>query len=398
MAEVVNEIQNNIKTPFNGNASGNSATQKVSCDHWYIFRYKTLTKAIRGYFQKHSDVVYFPLRKERRVRELSPESQKRKVGRKPIFDAPAVKIEFIEQPCIPGYIFVNAPIEDAISLGKEVGLNPWKRKYIQKMENSERKITKECLYYSIPNDTMVKFMDVVSHFQEGIRIYDPSEIDPEENDLVEIISGNLAGRRGYIKTHERKDGGIVIVPLLYDEDCEGDTLPEEKDIDNTQRNAFIHVGIEVEPNQFRIIRFANPVRKNDIIKRTNQKVKELLKDFADGKVINEVQQKRLRGYATRYESAEMTTDIQRANLTLLLYRIYTIIEDTKMLTKLNLQIKDTILPAFDKHIENETGKRKTKVAAKKTRFNEEKEEIDNAFKQRKIRIFAQQSEYEPGQE
>ena len=378
--EVANDIHNNAQIATSVNELGNHATQHVACERWYIFRYKVLTKAIKDYFQKHPDEVYFPWRKERKVRDVPTDAVKRKVGRMPKVETSSKKIEYVEKPCIPGYIFVNASIDDAIAMGRDVGLNPWKKR--ESEGGNDANVDKSNRYNFITHTAMLQFMDIVSYFQDGIRTYDPSDIDPEENDLVEFISGTLAGRRGYIKSQERKEGGIVIVPISNDEDGENNDDSSSLNEESVRRNSFLHIGIEVTSDQYRIIRFANPVRNNDIIKRTNQKVKELLKDYADGKIINEAQQKRLRGYAIRYAGAEMTTDIQRANLTLLLYRIYTILEDAAKRQEIEQQIRNNIIPAFDKRIENESGKRKEKVITKRAKFIEEKEIIDTALRQR----------------
>ena len=371
----------------------NHAAQPVACDRWYIFRYKVMTKAIREHFQKYSDDIYFPWRKERKVRELPPQPAMRK-GRRLKYTVTPTKIEYVEQPCIPGYIFVHAPIDDAIAMCQTVDINPWKKRYQDLTQNVSTK--KSDLYYSVAHKAMLRFIDAVSHFQEGIRIYDPSEIDPEENDLVEFISGDFAGHQGYIKTQERKEGGIIIIPLLDESPNTQHPTPTSNAAtvpDAAASGLLLHYGVKATPDQYRIIRFANPVRNNNIIKRTNQKVKELLQHYAEGKITDEEQTKRLRGYATRYEGAEMTTDIQRANLALLLYRIYTILEDADKRAAITQQINNSIIPAFDQHIANETGKRKAKVTAKKARFNKEKEEIDNALRQRHIKISSQQSEH-----
>lgn len=351
----------------------------VSADApWYIFRYKVLTNHVKTYFQENPDNIFFPWRKERKeyeVEEKAPAKGKtigRRQARRDNTVELATRISYIDQPCIPGYIFIHADIQQAIVIGEEIGLTPWKK--------TSAGTSFADSYYTISARTMARFIEVVTYFQGRIQIYDPSDIDPEENDLVEFISGTLVGHRGYIQTHEGKEGGIVIVPLPTGHD----------DIEQPATSeTLLHFGIEVSPDLYRIVRFANPTRNREAIKRAQNHVKDILLAYIEGKTIDPTQQKRLRGYALRYAGADMSTPIQRANLTLLLYRIYTILNDDGKKSEVLRTIHDVILPAFDSHIASESGKRKAKVADKKARFQKDLQQIDNAPRQRHQNISAQ---------
>lgn len=397
----INEQQTKSMVP---SGTGESVAQLSA--PWYIFRYKTLTRQIREFLQKHPDDMFFPYRKERKVHEATEEKRSHNAGRKPKSDSPATRIEYIEHPCIPGYIFVHADINDAIVMGQEIGLNPWRRKgLINEGDVNAHPLPKGRYYYSVSHKAMVRFMRVVSYHQNGIRIYDPSEIDPEENDIVEFISGELAGQRGYIQTEARKEGGTVIMPLITsEEDALNHSLSSENldseslatsALFDSKVNTLFHYGITAKPDLYRIIKFANPVRNRNCIQHANEHAKEILRDYSSGKPICESLAKKLRGYAIRYADAEMDTDIQRANLTLLLYRIYTILEDKDKLAVINQRITDEILPAFDQRINSERGSRKASSSRKKARFIEEKSNIDKAREQRQKRLSAQRQDTNP---
>lgn len=340
--------------------SSSSATEARGRSAWYILRYKVLNRRIRDYFSKHSDQVFFPFRK------VSKESEKNG------------KTDFVEQPCIPGYIFVHASLKDAIKLGKEVNMNLWKRNdntFVDVKDATslaDRRLALEHQYYSIPDRVMEMFIDVVTHFQNGIRVYDPAEIDVEQDDEVEFISGPLSGQHGYIRIENGKAGGIVIVPLPS----------SEASASSPQSRNLLHYGVHAKPAEFRIVRFANNARHKDCIKVANAYAIKVLKAYTDGKPIEEKEGKRLRGYLVRYVDAEMNTDIQRVQHVLLMYRINTILEDYAMCARVRKHIEYDILPSYDRRIAMAYGNRKNRIIRQKKKFLQEISFIEGAPKER----------------
>ena len=59
-----------------------------------------LNKRAKEYFQENSDKVFYPLRKVRRNHEGADQGI------------------YVEQPIVPGYIFVHAKLSEAIAMGK----------------------------------------------------------------------------------------------------------------------------------------------------------------------------------------------------------------------------------------------------------------------------------------
>ena len=107
------EIKTNAQRAEN---DGTSWRQDVSVDdfvRWYIFRYKTLPARIKDKFCKCSADSSFEI--------FSPYRRIKKI------DADSGKVDFVERPAVPGYIFVRSTLETAAELSKSVDLPLWKK-------------------------------------------------------------------------------------------------------------------------------------------------------------------------------------------------------------------------------------------------------------------------------
>ena len=330
-------------------ASGSHATDNIACDCWYIFRYKALSKSTKDYFRKNASEIFFPCRNIRKK------------------DEETGSITYLEQPCVPGYIFVKGPLSRAQEIGNEVNIHPWMKPTVNHNGEAIAYPTSEHRCYSLSQKTMERFMEAVAHYQNGIKLYDPTDIDLLNDDEVEFIAGPLIGQRGHIRIEKGKAGGIVIVPLA---------------------SSSLHLGFKAKPSEYRIVSFANNARHNDFIKLANAKAKTLLAAYCEGKPLSDKDRNKLNGYILRFAETETATNIQIAQLTLLLYRIYTILEDTAMCSKLKQRIATTVLPNYDQRIDEARGNRKIKISQQKDKFIQEIKNIETSPKRRAVSLTA----------
>lgn len=318
-------------------------TNKVACECWYILRYKVLSKSIKNYFLYHTSETFFPFQNVRKKDEATG------------------MITYLEQPCIPGYIFVKGPLERAKEISNEVSLNLWKRPITDHNGRTIEYPTPDHRYQTLSHKSMERFKEAVAHFKNGIKLYDPKDIDLLNDDEVEFITGPLKGQRGHIRIEKGKAGGIVIVPL---------------------ESSPFHFGIKATPSEYRIVSFANNARHNDFIKQANAKAKSLLEAYSEGKALSDKDHIKLNSYILRFSDTEITTNIQLAQVTLLLYRIYTILEDATMRNKIKQRIATTLLPNYDKRIDEARGNRKIKISKQKDKFLQEVKLIEASAKRR----------------
>ncbi len=324
-------------------ASGTHATAEAACDCWYIFRYKVLNKSTRDYFLNNPSEVFFPYRTVRKK------------------DEETGKITYLEQPCISGYVFVKGPLQSAKQISHEANISFWKRPSVDHNGKSIVYPTPEHRYYTISHKQMERFKEAVAHYQNGIKLYDPTDIDLQNDDEVEFVAGPMKGQRGHIRIENGKAGGIVIVPLA---------------------SSSLHFGFKATPSEYRIVSFANNARHNDFIKLANAKAKNLLAAYCEGKALSDKDRNKLNGYVLRFSETETTTSIQMAQLTLLLYRIYTIFEDESMCHKIKQRIMATVLPNYDRRIDEARGNRKIKISNQKEKFIQEVSLIETSPKRR----------------
>lgn len=349
MTAIGEDIQGTNITEKTCQSSGSHDTNEVPCECWYILRYKTLSKSTKDYFLNHPSEIFFPLQNVRKKDE--------KTG----------MITYLKQPCVPSYVFVKGPLDRAKEISIEVNLNLWKRPIADHNGKTIDYRTPDHRYQSLSHKSMERFKEVVAHFKNGIKLYDPKDIDLLNDDEVEFITGPLKGQRGHIRIEKGKAGGIIIVPL---------------------ESSPFHFGIKATPSEYRIVSFANNARHNDFIKQANAKAKSLLEAYCDGKALSDKDHNKLNSYILRFSDTEITTNIQLAQLTLLLYRIYTILEEATMCSKIKQRIATTLIPSYDQRIDEARGIRKIKISKQKDKFLQEVKQIETSAKRRAEKLNA----------
>lgn len=334
---------------------------KESPTLWHIYRYRVLPKNFDDFMNCYSDIVFFPCHKKHSVRNS--------------------KVMAKLQPCIPGYIFIHASWQIALEIGEEYGLHLWQRRAELHMRgmvdtvfysNKEREEVLSKQFYSISHAWMSKFILTIPFIENDVEILDATDLDLEQDDEVEFLSGPMKGNRGRIRYEEHKAGGLVIVPMSI-----GDGNGEGQDRRATRHN-LLCFGIKARPEEYRVVRFVLPERNRDSIKRANSRAKELLEAYSKGVVLNEKERKQMRGYMLRYAETEMTSDIQRANQSLLLYRIYVMLEGVMQISEMRSRIEERVLTSFDKRIDEARGWHKEHIARQKADFMQELQAIDEA--------------------
>ena len=298
-----NDIRYNKSAELANGELGFHDTNKVAWDYWYIFRYRIMNKHTKEYFQNNSDKVFFPYRKVRKVQEDTG------------------KVDYVDQPMVPGYIFVHANLDDAIALGKKVEMNLWRKRLadidttVTANTSYERKALDESNYYSIKDNVMRQFIRAVEVSSHDFKILDASHIDLAKDDYVEIIAGNFKGYKGYLKSVNGSNGGLVIVPLEAES---GADIPS---------NSLLNYGISAKSCEVAILSFAKGSRRaTDQLNHASEVVGRVMKAYAKGETITEQQKTRLRGYIQRFSQVKLERHIQQIRLALMLYRIYTVLE------------------------------------------------------------------------
>lgn len=341
---------------------GTSWRQDVSVDdfvRWYIFRYKTLPARIKDKFCKcsvdSSFEIFFPYRRIKKI------------------DADSGKVEFVERPAVPGYIFVRSTLEVAAELSKSVDLPLWKKpvsgipadsstretsaekslvtlqeyKKLQRKRAEERQAAEIDRYYTIPDPAMRAFIRAVEFSAQDIKLLDASDIDLQKDDEVEITAGDYKGTRGFLKVVNGKSGGVVVVPLNTTSSKDS-SLRQQQDT----KNALLYYGIPVQATEIAILSFAKGSRRaTDQLNRAKTVVDDMLASYIKGDTITSSQRNRLLGYIQRYRDTQFDRPIQRANLGVLLYRIYSILELYMERDTIKQQLVEEIFPDCLRRIE-----------------------------------------------
>lgn len=289
---------------------------------WYILRYKILNASIIESLSEAGVGVFLPLSRKKYIR---PKSK---------------RVEYVDKPLIPGYIFVQTSFEKAKCLSDEFGLNLWKRhfKYADDLSiNSESQDTSEQrLYHTVSDLQMMHFKRAVEIYKQDLVLSDMSEIDLQQNDQVEIISGEFKGVRGYLKTSQGKDGGIVVVPVSFEKG-----KPKEG----------LCYSIVASAHEIGIIAFADGKRHaSDCIRSAQQMVEKAMKQFVDGEELSDEMRKQLLRYIARFKDTKFKTDKLKANHLMLMLQIYTLLENPTLREVILEEIQQDVLPAFDARI------------------------------------------------
>lgn len=374
---------------------------------WYILRYQVLTKYAKYLFIQNPDTVFFPYRTVLSVRQPQKSNRLKSLS-KTKAETEKPKVVPIDKPYIPGYVFVKGPIDRAMDFCGQLNLNLWMKSTDERhrlydeycatpthVTQEEQRAVFEHQYYSVSHKAMLRFMQAVSYYKCDMQLFDASDIDIEQDDEVEFISGPMKGQRGRVRTTERKSGGIVIIPMT-DPSQKGDdsisdatsSLAEGRGVGSS---SFLCYGINAKPSDYRIVRFANNTRNKYTIHRANTVAKEMLSAYSQGKIISEKDLKRLKAYVLRYADVQPDTDIQRANITLLLYRLYTILGLDFNLVELRKAIDAELLPYYAQRIEDARGIHKSEAIRQRDNFLNAVKEIEDAPKCREeaLAVFQQ---------
>lgn len=317
---------------------------------WYIIRYSVLSKQVSQILRQYPDVVFFPLIKHQK---LQPQNH---------------QTVFVEKPIIPGYIFVHMQLSHAMNLSKILNLHLWQKRIGERLSETDdgtQLISSKSVshfanqFHKIPHTAMQRFMQIVSYFQNDIELYDATDIDVEQNDLVEFITGPLQGQRGFIRLERRKSGGLIILPLT--------SSAGSANTDSSER-PLLHFGIQAKPHEYRIVRFANNTRNSDTIRHANIKVSQLLATYCVGTQLSDKDRKCLKALSLRYADAQMDTLKQRTAHALLMLRIFTLMQDFLRLQKLSIHIETSLLPALTQHIVTSKGVHKERAMKQRDTF------------------------------
>jgi len=352
MSSASEKIKTNAQRAENDGISWRQDVSVYDFVRWYIFRYKTLPARIKDKFCKcsadSSFEIFFPYRRIKKN------------------DADSGKVEFVERPAVPGYIFVRSTLEAAVELSKAVDLPLWKKpvsnitadsstqessaekppvtlqeyKEQQRKRAEERKAAEIDRYYTIPDSAMYSFIRAVELNTQNIRLLDACNIDLEKDDEVEITAGEYKGTRGFLKVVNGKSGGVVVVPLNI-------SSPEDSSLRQQQatKNALLYYGIPVQATEIAILSFAKGSRRaTDQLNRAKTVVDGMLASYIKGDTITSSQRNRLLGYVHRYRDTQFDRPIQRANLGVLLYRIYSILELYMERDTIKKQLDEEIFP------------------------------------------------------
>ena len=316
---------------------------------WYVLRYKIMSGFCKEILHRHSSKIFFPHRTVSKVREI-----KRGV----------TKTEHLEQPLIPGYIFVNTTLGDAMAIGQEAGLNLW-RKRAQDADGG-----KGCEYHTISDASMRQFKCAVELTLQDFKLLDAGCIDLAKDDLVEITAEGFNRQRGYIKYVNKQNDGLVVVPLTDESDGAPTTL-------------FCY-GIPVRSSDVALVSFAEGSRRaTDLLNHASKAVTELMEEYKQGKRLTAQQETRLMGYVHRFRRLELERPIQRARHALMFYRIYTILEFATERDQMRKLLEETILPECEQR-KNKAASR-NRASAEKTYgdYLALKHDADNALVMRR---------------
>lgn len=289
---------------------------------WYILRYKTLSASVKDGLLKNGVEVFLPY------------------SRKKYVDPKTKRVECIDKPLIPSYVFVQTSFEKAKSLGNEFGLNLWKRRFKYaddlSIHDGDEDTSEQRLYHTVSDLQMTYFKRAVEIYKQDLVLSDMSEIDLQQNDQVEIISGEFKGVRGYLKTSQGKDGGIVVVPVSFEKG-----KPKEG----------LCYSIVASAHEIGIIAFADGKRHaSDCIRSAQQMVEKAMKQFVDGEELSDEMRKQLLRYIARFKDTKFKTDKLKANHLMLMLQIYTLLENPTLREVILEEIQQDVLPAFDARI------------------------------------------------
>lgn len=271
---------------------------------WYVYRYHVMSKKLKEQINSFPLETFLPYRYVK-VRTAKGET------------------DYQEQPVIPTYIFVRGTITDVIEKGKELHFAPM-HKHMAKGEIWNQD------YITVPDSDMHLLQQATEFFRHDITFYDASVIDLEKDDCVIFLDGPLKNTRGYLKSEQGKDGGLVVVPVNQD-----------------GTDSDLYYSVTVKPESLGVTQFARGNQHFlDKHKSARKVVDEAMAAYRQGESITPKQRERMLSYVFRYSQLKPNTDIQRASHLMLLYRIYTIFELYSQRDEIGQKIQEKVLPSF----------------------------------------------------
>lgn len=337
--------------------NGMACEENTSDIPWFVMRYKILSASAKANLQKAGINVFFPQSRKKCINQRTK------------------RTEYVVKPLIPGYLFVQTSFSQAKSLSQTLGLNLWKRHIVYtddlRMDDSRKDCSEERLYHKIPDVQMTFFKRAVELYKQDLLLADTSEIDLQQDDEVEIISGEFMGVRGYLKTTQGKNGGMVIIPVS------GET---------GQASDSLCYSIEVAADQIGIVSFANGNgHASDCIRSAQKMVEKAMKQYAKGEPLADEVKKQLYRYLARFKDTRFKTEKMRASHLLLLYSIYTMLGNTTLRDAVNEEILEKVLPAFDARIADARHRGRPDGSELKEKYLKQKSKVDVAFSARRLK-------------
>lgn len=337
--------------------SGTACVENLPDNPWFVMRYKILTTTTKENLLRAGLDVFMPQSRKKCINKRTGQT------------------EYVVKPIIPGYIFVQTSFSQAKNLSQTLGFNLWKKHctYVDDLllddETEDR--SEERLYHRIPDDQMTHFKRAVELYKQNILLTDISEIDLQQDDQVEIISGDFKGVCGFLKTTQGKNGGLVIVPVASDPKHAKDGLC---------------YSIQVAADQISIVSFAGGNRHaSDCIRSAQQMVEKALQKFANGQPLTDDVRKLMYRYLARFKDTSFKTDKLKASHQLILYSIYTMLGNTTLRDAVHETIIREVLPAFDARIADAQRRGRPDGCSLKEKYLRQKERTDEALMARKLR-------------
>lgn len=351
------------------------ASATSTCDSWYVLRYKILWSWTNECLTKSGFEFYFPT--------YSEKTTSLKTG----------QTRSVTKSVLPGYLFVHAPFNKVKELGKTLEFNLWKKSLRHALDvelNDDRQHAPESrLYHSISDSQMTYFKRAIELYKQGLFLSDSKAIDFEQDDHVIILSGEFKGVTGYLKTSQGKDGGLVIIPVSFDEDFAHSDDAKGNSFDKFKRNSTDELkhamadgfcyAIKATADQIGVISFAGGNRHaSDCIRMARQLVDKAMKLYASKTPLDEDVSKQLNRYICRFRDTQFKSDKLKANHLMLLYRIYTMQGNITLRDAVLEEIERDVLPAFDARIEDAQRRGRPDGRKLKEKYLAQKEQADKA--------------------
>lgn len=307
---------------------------------WYVLRYKNLSNAARERLRNAPIEVFLPLRT---INHYDPQQR---------------RIVAIEEPIINSYVFVRGMLPEAWQLGQELGYYLWRRHTGDDSRDN---------FITIHDEDMRAFRRAAELLALDFRLYDPAEVDLQQDDEVVFLDGELEGVRGYLKTQQGRKGGFVVVPLALSDSAPCDEVdssfsPSSSDStaisqngrqqqspagssrqENTSKcyssstpsikrsRATLHpnalcYAIQARPEQLGVVAFApgNRHLRDQLLsqKRHVDRAEEELRTTGQ---FSPAARRPLLAYLRRFAHVQLDTALNQAHHQLMLYRIYALL-------------------------------------------------------------------------